>query len=393
MDKGDRVSGDNAWQTFREVAGTLLNSHVREWKESGEKVVGFFCSAVPEELLTAAGVLPFRMRGTGSTSTELADAFFTPINCSFPRHTFNQALLGEFDFLDGLICINSCDHVRRVYDNWTRTLDTGFVHVMSLPRKVEQPQVDWYHDEIALLKGKLEAHFGVEITDDRLREAIALHNRIRRLQKELYEMRSADRPPVSGTRALELMVAGTAMPRESYALLLADALADMPPPEEVGPARVRVMIVGGELDDPEYVRTVEEQGALVVTDSTCFGTRLMWEPVDEGEPDPVRALARYYISERPSCPRMYGDQPRRIAHIRDLVRQFGVDGVIGERLMFCDQWLVEYFMTALDLKDDGIPFLQLDREYVLSGKGQLQTRVQAFVETIEAAKESSACQV
>jgi len=97
----------------------------------------------------------------------------------------------------------------------------------------------------------------------------------------------------------------------------------------------------------------------------------------------VRALASYYIYDRPSCPRMYGDQPRRMDYIQELAKEFRVDGIIGERLIFCDQWLVEHYMTGLDLKEAEIPFLQLDREYIMGGKGQLRTRVQAFLETIE----------
>jgi benzoyl-CoA reductase/2-hydroxyglutaryl-CoA dehydratase subunit BcrC/BadD/HgdB len=143
------------------------------------------------------------------------------------------------------------------------------------------------------------------------------------------------------------------------------------------------MILGGELDDPEFIDIIEEQGGLVVADSTCFGTRLMWESVDESAKDPVHALASYYIHDRPSCPRMYGDQQRRISYTRQLAKEFKVDGIIGERLLFCDQWLVEHYMTGLDLKEDGIPFMQIDREYILSAKGQLRTRVQAFLETIE----------
>jgi len=123
-----------------------------------------------------------------------------------------------------------------------------------------------------------------------------------------------------------------------------------------------------------------------VTDSTCFGSRLMWTPVDEDEEDPIRALARYYIADRPSCPRMYGDQPKRISFTREMIKEFKVDGVIGERLLFCDQWVVEHYMTTQDLKKDGTPFMALDREYILSGKGQLRTRIQAFLETLEATR-------
>jgi bzd-type benzoyl-CoA reductase N subunit len=374
------------FQKFLVATRAIMNPELQAWKDRGGKVVGFFCSTVPEELFTAAGLLPFRMRGTGSTSTELSDAFFSPINCGFPRHTFNQALRGEYDFLDGLVCINSCDHVRRIYDNWIRNLKTPFVQVMSLPRKVQEPQVKWYYDELNILREQLEEHFGVEITDECVKDAIRLHNEIRALQKRLYELRRADRPPITGAETLAVMVAGTAMPREVYKELLQELLDELVQSEGSGDYRARLMIVGGELDDPGYLEIIEEQGGLVVTDSTCFGSRLMWKAVDEGEEDPVRALARYYIADRPSCPRMYGDQPNRIAYTRELIKEFKVDGVIGERLLFCDQWVVEHYMTTQDLKKDGIPFMTLDREYVLSGKGQLRTRVQAFLETLEATR-------
>jgi benzoyl-CoA reductase/2-hydroxyglutaryl-CoA dehydratase subunit BcrC/BadD/HgdB len=372
-----------AFRRFVDASEAIMNPEIQAWKERGGRVIGFFCSAVPEELFSAAGLLPFRMRGTGSKSTELSDAYFSSINCSFPRHTFNQALLGEFDFLDGLVCINSCDHVRRIYDNWKRALKTPFVQVMSLPRKIEEPQVEWYDEELRLLKGQLEEHFEVEIDDERIRAAIRLHNEVRALQKRLYELRRADRPPITGTETLAVMVAGTAMPKQRYKELLEELLEELIVSEGCGEYRARLMIVGGELDDPEYIRIIEEQGGLVVADSTCFGSRLMWEPVDEAASDPIRALARYYIQERPSCPRMYGDQPRRIDYTRSLAREYKVDGIIGERLLFCDQWLVEHYMTTLDLGKDGIPFMVLDREYVLSGQGQIRTRVQAFIETLE----------
>jgi benzoyl-CoA reductase/2-hydroxyglutaryl-CoA dehydratase subunit BcrC/BadD/HgdB len=361
-----------------------MNPELQAWRDQGGKVVGFFCSTVPEELFTAAGLLPFRMRGTGSTGTELSDAFFSPINCSFPRHTLNQALEGEYDFLDGLVCINSCDHVRRIYDNWVTNLKTPFVQIMSLPRKVEEPQVNWYYEELNMLKAQLEEHFRVEIPDKSVKDAIRLHNEIRSLQKRLYQLRRTDKPPITGTETLAVMVAGTAMPKDRYKELLTDLLDDLSHTSEGhGDYRARLMIVGGELDDPEYVRIIEDQGGLVVADSHCFGSRLMWINVDEHEADPVRALARYYIRDRPSCPRMYGDQPRRIAHTRQLAKEFKVDGIIGERLLFCDQWLVEHYMTGSDLKEDDMPFLALDREYILSGTGQLRTRVQAFLETLE----------
>jgi bcr-type benzoyl-CoA reductase subunit C len=374
-----------AFDTFAEVAGAIMNPAVREWRAQGKQVVGYFCSHMPTELLMAAGLLPYRMRGTGSEGTELSDAFFSSINCSFPRHTFNLALKGEYDFIDGLVCVSSCDHIRRVYDNWKQNLNTPFLKIMSLPKKVGGPQVDWYREEINILRAELEQHFNVQISDQRLRDAIKLRNQTRGLQRQLYALRKEKHPPINGAETLAVMVAGSAMPAEQYNPLLQSLLGDLQQANgNTGKTdyRARLMIVGSELDDPDYVEVIEQQGGLVVTDSICYGTRTMWVDVDEQAADPVEALARYYIQERPSCPRMNGDQPRRQQFLQDMIREFEVDGVIGERMLFCDFWCAEHYMNKMDLKEVGVPFLQLDREYITSGKGQLMTRIQAFLETM-----------
>jgi len=293
-------------QKLAETAERLGNSATRSWKEQGGRVMGYFCSAVPEELFTAAGFLPFRIRATGSTGTELSDAHFSNLNCSFVRHCFNVALLGEYDFLDGVVLINSCDNLRRIYDHWRRQLTTPFVRIMSFPRKTGPPQVDWY-------------------------------------QKELAELRDA---------------------------------------EGIADHRARLMVLGSILDDPEYLRVIESQGGLVVTDSTCFGSRIMWKDVrDEGE-DPIHALAQYYVADRHSCPRTFGEHERRAEFVREMVREFKVDGVVGERLSFCDQWGFAQYSIESDMKENGTPYLPLEREYILSGVGQLRTRIQAFLETL-----------
>jgi bzd-type benzoyl-CoA reductase N subunit len=371
-----------AFAVMAEVAATLANPPLRAWKEDGGKVLGYFCSMVPEELLMAAGTLPFRMRATGSAGPDLADAYFTNLNCTFPRQCFSLALDGAFEFLDGLVCINSCDHLRRLYDNWRRHVPIEFIEFLTLPHQTGPDQIAWYTEEFKKLSTRLEQHFGRPITDDKVRGAITLANETRRLQRRLYQLRKQERPPITGAEALIVMVAGTAMPKQRYNDLLRDLLDELSTQEGAAKYRARVMIAGGILDDPAWVNAVEEVGALVVTDATCFGTRIMWEDVDEDMGDPVAALARHYLADRPSCPRLYDTQERRSQYTIQMCREFNCDGIIGEKLVFCDQWNVEHYLLASDLKEAGIPFLSVEREYATSGIGQLRTRVQAFIETM-----------
>lgn len=379
---GARIES-KAFRELSEAAKTLENPAIKEWKEQGGKVLGYFCSSMSEEIMTAAGLLPFRMRATGSTDTELSDAFFSSINCSFTRHCLNVALSGELDFLDGLIVPNSCDNVRRIYDHWIRQMKTPFVQMISLPRKAGEAQVDWFRDELTKLRKSMEDHFGEEITDARLEEAIRLQNETRRLQRRLYDLRKSRTPPINGAETLTITVAGTAMPKARYNQLLTELLEDLGKHEGLTDYRARLMVMGGELDDPAYVEVIEDQGALVVTDSLCFGSRMLWKDVEEGAEDPLTALARFYVAERPSCPRVFGEYEQRSAFVREMIRDFQVDGVILERLAFCDLWGFEQFTIKNDFQDLGVPLMMLDREYTLSGVGQLKTRVQAFLETIE----------
>ncbi len=369
-------------EEFSKVTESVHNASIKNWKDQGGKVVGYFCSCAPEEIITAAGLLPIRMRAVGSTGTELSDAYMSSINCSFCRHALNMGLRGEFGFVDGVVWLNTCDNVRRIYDNWKRKVDTPFTKILSFPRKADQPQVEWYRDELAMFKESMEAHFGVEITDERLWEAIRLHNRTRELQRRLYDLRKSEAPPISGADMLAVMVAGTAMPRQQYNQMLGELLDEITREEGITDYRARLMIVGSILDDPAFVKVIEDQGGLVVTDALCFGSRLIWEHVNEAAGDPLDALAEYYVAERPSCPRTFGKELQRGAFIQDLVAEFRVDGIIAEQLKFCDLWAVENFMLDKDYKQAGIPCLRLDREYIPTGVGQLRTRVQAFLETI-----------
>jgi bzd-type benzoyl-CoA reductase N subunit len=371
-----------AFQTLSEAAETIVNPAIQSWKDKGGKVVGYFCSAFPDELVTAAGLLPFRIRATGSKGTDLSDSFFSSVNCSFPRHVLNMALSGQYVFLDGLAMFNSCDNIRRVYDHWIRQMNTPFVHIMSLPRKAEPAQVEWFRDELINLRDLMQQHFDVEITDDRLWEAIKLHNQARNLLRNLYDLRKAENPPITGAEALAVTVAGTAMPKQDFVDLLRELLDDLAGADGVKNFRARLMILGSVLDDPAYIRVIEDQGGLVVTDSLCFGSRLFWKDVQESTGDPLDALAQYYVVDRPSCPRVFGLYEKRVDYVTAMVREFNVDGVILERLAFCDLWGFEQYSIFNDFKESGIPLLMLDREYTLGAVGQLRTRVQAFLETM-----------
>ncbi|MEI8354847.1 MAG: 2-hydroxyacyl-CoA dehydratase family protein [Deltaproteobacteria bacterium] len=369
---------------FNDYAGKILNPSVENVKSADCRVVGYFCSFIPEELFIAAGLLPFRMRGTGSETTERADEYFTSCNCSFPRHCFNQALTGEYTFLDGLVVGTSCDATRYIYDNWKSSpIKTPFIYLLGYPHVSGVAMANYYRAELAKLKTALEEQFGARITDEKLRSAITLCNETRELQRQLYEMRKSASPPITGSEMVSVMVAGVSMPKDEYNADLKQLIEELEAlPATNSTYAARLMVVGSCGDDDILSRLAEEQGALVVTDHTCFGGKLKYGAVDEAAADPLQALAKYQILTRPFCAKVGGAYQLRAKVILDAAKEFGVDGVLGQRLGCCDTWGGELYALKEDLKGAGIPSLMIEREYVPDSEGQLATRVQAFIETV-----------
>lgn len=368
------------------LAATLSNPHIEGWKERGGKVVGYYCTYVPVEIIHAAGMLPYRMRATGSASSDLGDVYTYRTMCTFCRHSLDQAMRGEFGFLDGLVAFYSCDHVRRLYDVWKHgkvdfPRSPFYLHFMSIPMKSDEETVEWLTSVFGRFKRSLEDHFQVTITDDAIRDSIRAYNERRTLLGRLYELRKGETPPLTGTEMLGIMIAATAMPVEEFNQKLKDLLEELKGREGLSGYRARLLVGGGELEDPDYIKTIEDLGGLVVTDFLCFGVRDFWSPVEE-DGDPLRALAKRYL-ERPSCPRMV-DHPRRQQFLTDLARDFKVDGIIVQRMKYCDTWGGESAMMEWDLKKEGVatPYMVLEREYMMGAVGQMRTRVQAFLETI-----------
>jgi benzoyl-CoA reductase subunit C len=368
--------------SFAQISSTVFNPSIKRWQERGGKVVGMVCSYVPEELITAAGGLPLRIRASGNVETSAGDPYVGSFTCSLMRHLLSLAFSRGYDFLDGIVVFNSCDPGRRIYDIWNRKLPTPFQHYISVPHKGGKVQIGLYRNELELMKKSLEKKFSISISDNDLWHAIRIHNETRKLQRKLYELKTKEAPPITGAETLSIMVAGTAMPKDEYNELLKKLLLELKGLSANFDYKARLMILGSCLDSPEYLQVFEELGGLIVTDLLCYGADACWSLVDEKGSDPLEALARYQLDERIPCARMGVQYARRLSFVMEMVKIFNVDGVVCERMKFCDLWAAENILFKRSLQELGVPILNMEREYMLGGIGQMKTRIQAFLETI-----------
>jgi len=173
------------------------------------------------------------------------------------------------------------------------------------------------------------------------------------------------------------------MPKELFNRWLREYLDELKKSGKSHKPRQRVMVVGSVLTNPDFIKSIEELGALVVTDELCTSTRYWSDPVVlDDKQTPLQAIARRYLSNFP-CARMYPSDDR-FNRILALARDFKVDGVISEVIRYCVPYAHDVPLLSDRLKANKLPLLALDVEYNTSGSGQVRTRVQAFLEMLEA---------
>ncbi len=357
------------------------NPHLKDWIDNAGRVVGVTCTYAPEEIIYAAGLLPYRMEARGCVDTDLADVYFHRFNCTFARSLLQGGLAGEYKFLDGFCVLNGCEQIRRLYEVWQKAVRTPYQYMITIPHTVSDSGLAWYRDEIYNFKENLVSNFSVRLTHGDLWNAIKVYNESRRLVQELYDLRKAENPPISGADAARILLSAYIMPREKYNGLLREALKEIKKRKGISGYKARLLVGGAALDDPQLMELIEGQGGVVVTDTLCFGTRNFGTQIEENGGNPLDAIAKHYYNRNP-CPRMQNQFPNRLRYTEEMAKGAKVDGVILERIVFCDAHGVDAPMQADRLEEKGIPTLVLEREYALSDVGRLRTRVEAFLERI-----------
>jgi bzd-type benzoyl-CoA reductase N subunit len=356
------------------------NPYIREWKADGGRVVGFACGYVPEEIIHASNLFPYRMEARGTRETGLADVYMHRFNCTFSRCLLQAGLSGAYDFLDGFCLLNGCEQIRRLYEIWDKHLPTEKLFMITVPHSFSENGYKWYSDEVYHFQESLKQEFGARCSRQDLKNAIQVYNHSRRLISELYDLRKREPAPISGSDALKILLSAGIMPRERFTDLLEQALGEIR--TRTGPSdyRARLMLGGSACDDPQLIDLIEEMGGMVVTDTLCFGARHFMNEVRE-DGNPTQAIAHRYYYHNP-CPRMMGSFQERLDYTEKLATEAKVDGIILQKIVFCDNHAVESTMLADDLEPKGIPTLVLEREYMLSDLGRLKTRIEAFLERI-----------
>ncbi|HUU46807.1 MAG TPA: benzoyl-CoA reductase, bzd-type, subunit N [Acidobacteriota bacterium] len=356
------------------------HEYAKQWKEkTGGKVLGYFCTYVPEEILYAANILPVRILGSHEPQNVTEPHIFAMF-CPFCRDCLAQGLQGRYDYLDGIMISQSCLHIRQAYTSWELHIPTDFSYYLPMPHHVQsQHAVAFTRGEFELFKKKVEEWTGRTITDDDLRRGIETVNRDRQLMKQFYEARKSSDIPVTGLEAMYMVVSSQMVDKTEHARIVEESIREIAGRSLDRSSGTRLMILGSENDDIEFVSMIEGLGATIVQDDHCTGTRYFWDEVNLNG-DPLTAIAERYVQRLP-CPTKDWPERRRVKRILQFAKDWDVQGAIVIQQKFCDPHEIDIPAIRKALEDAGVKtlFLELD---VTVPVGQFKIRVEAFLEML-----------
>ncbi len=380
---------------FEKLLQEANNELIAQAKADGKICVSYTCENVPEPLLNLGDCFSIRLSAPNTGSLDIATYYMTNLLCEPSRALLERAIEGGFNFSDCVITPDGCTMINRAVENMEllETMGKGnpkfFHEYMEIAFKNTENDV-----KLAVLQCKnhiltpLRERYGVDTSDAAIRAAVEKHNRLCRVIREIGEFRKEAKPRITGYEFHVLCLATYVCPKYLILDKLEETLEELRTREpDDKPWRARVLLVGSEVDDSGFVKLIEEQGAFVCCDRFCFGSYPgRTEIVLNDEEGALIQVCRHYI-QNCQCPRMMNLEKvyDRKRYVAALAKEYNADGVIYEQVKFCDPWAYERTLGSAMLHADfGFPVLSVDRPYnIASSSGQMRTRVQAFVESIE----------
>jgi len=370
------------------------NKLVQQGKEDGNLALGYTCYFMPEVLLNLPGCFSVRLRAPRSSSSDMATYYMSGRTCMYGRALMERALEGGFNFLDAQLATETCtvtcrfqEHMQMMDDLIKN--DKFFCEFTDVPFKKNDNSIDHYKKQLqAHVLDKLHEVYGIDVSDEALMKAIEDQNEINRVVREIGEYRKLDKPTITGFEFSLVQLCAIACPHYLILPMLKETLEDLKTrePDAKPNYRIKVVVAGSENDDPYFIQLIEQCGALVVADRYCYGSIPGREEivVQEGE-KPLDAIARHYLMTS-QCTRFMEQHimRQRKETLANLVKEYKADGIIIEQMKFCEYWSYERMIDTFVLRRDyGIPVCSIEKEYTNGASGQLRTRFQAFIESVE----------
>ncbi len=344
--------------------------------------IGYFCSYTPVELIRAAGFHPVRIKGSEKESCSASEVLCGNI-CPYIKAVTDQKISGNLEDFKGMVFVNSCDGMRRLYDAWVK-MDEGkktFNYILDIPKNTDDAAVYYYANLLKKFKERLESYFTVKINHDDINLSISSYNAVREKVRLFLQKYWGGYIGQSGYEIFSLLKKGVNVLPEKFYEYLSNVIIQK---EDIRDTRdvPRLFVWGSIMENEKILKVVEDAGAKVVAEDLCNGSRYFDAQISITN-DPILSIAKRYITRAP-CSRMV-NIIERVNNVLAIMQEKSIHGAIYHTLKFCDHNLMDYPVIKKTFQEKNIPLLHLNCDSSLSSEGQIKTRVEAFLEQLTGA--------
>ena len=265
---------------FEDLLQNADNALIRQAQREGTVCVAYVCENTPEPLLNLPGAFSARLRAPRTGSMEMATYYMTSFLCEYSRALLERAIEGGYNFADAIITPDGCSMMNRCVENMELLKTMGkdkehfFYEYMEIPMKADDNGLELYvlQCQNHILK-PLHEHYGIDISDAAIREAVKQHNRICEVIRAIGEYRKGPQPRITGYEFAVLTLCSYVCPKHLILEKLEETLEELKTrePDAKSAYRARVLVVGSEIDDTDFIKLVEDSGAYVCADRYCYG--------------------------------------------------------------------------------------------------------------------------
>ena len=363
------------------------HAQVTAFHAQGAPIVGILCEYTPRELILAAGGWPVCLCGGDAGMIPEAEKTLPANLCPIVKSTFGYSANQANPFLQMaslVVAETTCDGKKKMYE---RLAERHPMHVLELPQKPDDPdaRAHWLQ-ELRKFRAALETRFHVSVTDEKLREAIRLMNRERRLRLALARTMRADALPLSGRELLDMKSLVACLPDDLAAYArIADFLEHRPEAERPARDNVRVLLTGVPVPHgaERILDLLEGDHATVVCQENCTGLKPIQEEVDEDAADPLAAIADFYLHLPCS---VMTPNALRLERLERLATDYKAECVVELVWRCCLTYDVESGFTRDLAGRLALPYLKIETDYSPNDDARLALRLGALYETVRAAR-------
>ncbi len=371
-------------EDFTSIRGVSLIK-IKEAKDEGQKVVGIYCTYCPQEMILAAGAIPVSLCGTSETPIADAETVLPRNLCPLIKSSYGFAVTDTcpfFHFSDLIIGETTCDGKKKMFEIMQEIKP---VYVMQLPHLHQlDAALELWIKELRRLRSTLEEELDVEISDEKLWDAIRKVNHETMAVKVICDLNKKNPPVLNGLDLLTVTWSRnfSSDKEELFTMLneLQQGLATNQE-SEANANKPRVLLTGCPvgLGSEKVIRLVEESGGLIVAMENCSGYKTLELQSDTELDDPIIALAQKYMEIPCSC---MSPNPYRFELLERMLEEFQVDAVVDLTWQACHTYNIEAFTVGNLVRDKGLPYLHLESDYSSSDLETLKVRIEALLEMV-----------